>query len=152
MVIVLELGPLDDQEAHAQEDGLDPFPQQGERMPMPEQRRASRQGDVDGVANGTARRRRRETFGQRRVDVLLELIGGLSQRRAFVHRRGRDVLQERGNQAVLARQVLVAKTPQIRFTSSGRQVVSEKLFEGIDVHRFKTGEQEKRSACAPVLL
>ena len=99
VVIVLELGPLDDQEPHAQEDGLDPLAQQRERMAMAEQRRAARQRDVDRVAGRAARRRLREPLGQRRVDVLFELVGGLAERRALVGRRRRDVLQERGDRA-----------------------------------------------------
>jgi hypothetical protein len=86
VVIVLELGPLHDEKAHAGEDGLEPLPEERQRMAMPEERRASGQRDVDRVAGGARGRRGREPFGQRRVDLLFELIRRLTHGGSLLNR------------------------------------------------------------------
>ena len=95
VVIVLELRPLDDQETHAEEDRLDALAQERQRMPVPEERRASRQRDVDRVARRAARGRLRQALGQRGVDVLLELVRVAAEGGTDVGRRRRDLFQQR---------------------------------------------------------
>ena len=78
VVIVLELRPLDDDEAEPQEDRFDAVAQQRQRMAMTDERRAPRQRHVERVAGGPARQRRLRLF-EPRLDILLERVGGLTR-------------------------------------------------------------------------
>src|SRR4051812_44887005 len=88
VVIVFELGPLDDEEAEAEEDRLDPLAQQRQRMAMADERRTPGQRDVDRAGLARAIRGGLRDGGEPRVDgvldVLLESVGRLAETRTLV--------------------------------------------------------------------
>jgi hypothetical protein len=154
VVIVLELGPLDDQEAEAQEDGLDALAQQRERMPVADERRTAGQRDVDGVGPALALLRRARELREARLDdlfdVLLQLVGRLAEARTLVGAGAPERLHEGGDQAVLARQIPVAHAAQIGVARRGRHVGVELLPERSNVHAIQAvstrkGQEVKRS-------
>ena len=73
MVVVLELGAVDDQESEAREDRLDALAQQGERMPVADVLRTARQRDVDAASRRARRRRRLEPRRQAGVEIFTRL-------------------------------------------------------------------------------
>ena len=81
VVVVLELGPLEDEEAHAAEDRFDALAQQRQRMAVAERRGPARQRDVDRVRRRARRLGRREPRVEARFDVLLELVRQLAEER-----------------------------------------------------------------------
>ena len=85
VVVVLELGPFDDEEPEAREDRLDALAQQRQRVAVADARRAARQRDVDGAAGGRDCGGGLERSRRARFDVGLELVGEL--RRAAGARR-----------------------------------------------------------------
>ena len=84
MVVVLELGPLDDQEPHAGEDRFDALAQQRQRMAMAEA--GGRPGSVTSTApaGGRDASAARDAFVERRFDLLLEIVGQLAERGAHL--------------------------------------------------------------------
>src|SRR5262249_30183856 len=94
----------------------------------------------------------------RRFDLLLELVGGLPERAARVGRRRRDVLEQGGGDAPLAREVAIAQRAQIRLARNRREVAFERPLQVGDVHAavLATRGQEIRKSgdalLAPALL
>src|SRR5438093_2399004 len=152
VVIVLEIGPFDDEESLAQEEALDAIAQQRERMTMPDEWCPSRERDVDRIRCGFARGCLRQTFGELRVDVLLELVRLTAEHGPLLGRGGRNVLQQVGDQPSLAREILVAQGAQVRLARGTGEVRSELLLEGCDVHAVLQEDTRPGGRVTPDLL
>ena len=83
----------------------------------------ARPGSVTSTAPaGPSRRGQgRQPLVERRLDVLLELVDLLAERRALVRRGRAQGLHQAGHGAALAAQVLVAQRLQIRVGADGGQ-------------------------------
>src|SRR4029079_15002683 len=144
VVVVLELGALGDEEAEAQEDRLDALAQQRERMAMADERRPPGQRHVDGVAGGTLRGGLRQPLVQLGTNLLFERVGFAPERGPAIGGRRRDVLEQRRQQAALARQVAILQRAQVRLADGGRRFAVELLFEGSGVHAVLELFHDKR--------
>ncbi len=95
VVVVFELGALDDEEPEPREDGFDSLAKDGERMAMADARPAARQRDVDRALPG---RPRGAVGGQPgselRLDLLFQLIGELAEPRPLGRRRLTERLEQ----------------------------------------------------------
>ena len=132
MVVVFELRPLDDLEPHAGEYRLDPVADDRQGVPAAERQRPAGQRHVH-RANGSARRFDRElAFGEPLLDVDLQGVRALPERRPLGGRRRRHAFEERRHQAALARQVAIADAAQIGIARDRRQVAVELRAEIVD--------------------
>ena len=86
MVVVLELGPFEDEEPHAAEDRLDALAQERQRMAVAERRAAARQRDVDRAGRRPRVVRCGEALVELRFDLLFEIVGELAEPRPRVGR------------------------------------------------------------------
>ena len=105
--VVFGLGALDHGEAHAREDGFELVANDGQGVPVAEQRDAAGQGDVDAAG----RRRGLRGFGvlgPACVDRLLQLVGVPPDVFLLIGGRSANQLHPRGDDAVLAAEIAVA--------------------------------------------
>jgi hypothetical protein len=84
VVVVLELGPLDDEKAHAAEDGLDALAQEREGMPMARGRHAAGQRDVHSSLDGPSFSGGGQAVVDRGFDLLFQRVDELAEARALV--------------------------------------------------------------------
>ena len=113
MIVVFELGSLDDEESEAREDGLDLLSQDREWVPMADSGPSAGQRDVDGALRPLAAFGLFEGGGQPRLDILFELIRELAKSRPFLGGRRAERLQERRHEPALPRQVPIADDAQL---------------------------------------
>src|SRR5262245_22374359 len=108
VVVVLELGAVDDEEAEPREDRLDALAQDRQRMAMTDPGRAARERDVDGAGRRPRGARRRKLLLEPRLDLDFELIDELTEAGTFLCRRLAERLQERRDEPAFAREVTIA--------------------------------------------
>ena len=113
VVVELDLGALDDVEAHAQEDVLDLAPGLGDQVQVAgRQRRVAGQRDVDAVLGQAALElgvlERGRALAEHRLERLAHLVRGLADRAALLRRQVADAAQDAG-QLGLAAQVADAQ-------------------------------------------
>ncbi len=133
VVVVLELRPVDDQEAEAREDRFDALAKNRQRMPMADSPNAAGQRDVDAACRGARRRRGLEARGEARVEIFLQLVDELTEARPVVGRHLSEALQQGGDEPALAREIAIADRPNIRLVRGGRQILLEPGPERVDV-------------------
>ena len=86
VIVVFELGALDDEEPESREDGFDALAEDGERMAVADPRAASGQRDVDGTCRGTSGADGRQFRFELFLDANLELVDLLSEPRTVLRR------------------------------------------------------------------
>ena len=125
VVIVLDLGAFEHLIAEACENRLDLLAHDCQRMAMPDQRRTSRQRDVDRAGGRFRGIERGSALAEPLLEFLLELVGGLAEYRFHVGRRRGHRLHQRGDEAVLSSEVFVAEGLKIRFRGNTRRFLLE---------------------------
>ena len=119
--LVLDFRSFDDGKTHAREDLFHAIADDGERVAMPEQRRAAWERDVNRVAGRRVRARRCDVRGPARLDRLLQIVGEAADGFLLVRRRARDLLHPRRDDAVLAAEKPIAQRLGVAWRSGLRQ-------------------------------
>ena len=131
VVVVLGLGAFEHLEAHAREDRLDPFAQDGQRMPMAEGV-AARKRDVDGVGGGGASSALRASRRGAASISLLELVGEAAEQRPLVGRRRATCFISAVTGAALAAEISVANGLEIALRCDRGEHPGELLAKALD--------------------
>ncbi len=132
VVVVFELGALDDEETHPAEDRFDALAQQRQGMAVAEGRQTPRQGHVDAAGRRPGFRRLGEPVIELRLDRLLEIVGELAEQGPHVGGGRSERLQQARHTSTLPGEVPVADAPQRRFAGGGREIAFELGPEFVD--------------------
>ena len=132
VVVVLELGPFDDEEAEAGEDRFDALAQQAQRMTVADGRCPARQRDVDRAPGGTGLRCGLDALTEDAFDVLLGGVGELAETGPFLGGRGPEGFEQRRDEPALPRQVFVAEGAEVGLRAGAGEILLELLAEGFE--------------------
>ena len=133
VIVVLELRPLEDEEAHAAEDRFDALAQQRQGMTVAERRGPARQRDVHRVRRRARRLGRRDALVEARFDLLLQLVRQLAEERTRVGGRRPERLEQRGDEPALSREIPIAHGAERGRARGLREIALELRPEGLDV-------------------
>ena len=158
--VVFSLGAVEDLVALSREDRLDAGAELRQRMETPDRWRTARKGDIDAAGRAACRGQGRQTLVEHDLDVLLELVDLLAERRALLRRGRAEGFHQPGHRAALAAQVLVAQRLQVRVRADGGHVGSELGFQvgdgdtgdvqGAEVLGAECGAEVPTCRCAQV--
>ena len=153
----LDLGPLGDPEAEAEEHVLDLAPRRGEQVQAADRlRRAARQRDVDGVGARAvlelAAGERSRALVDERLERLARLVGGLAGRAALARAAAADAAQDagaarpcaRGSARAAPRAPRCAAAPAISASASVAQLLDALDHTGAILRPGQLVERDRR--------